>query len=91
LSCVILIPGGLVIADFMKQYPLLASVGAAVLGWTAGEMIAVPLVQFGKLRNSELMYTIIPLVLAITVVTSPSWWPVRTAGGSAHTNPKLGQ
>jgi YjbE family integral membrane protein len=76
LSCVLLLPGGLLIAEMMKRYPSLVMAGAGVLGWTAGLMIVQALMAFfGYAFDGELVQKLIPLLMAVVVVTSPLWWP----------------
>jgi YjbE family integral membrane protein len=77
LSCALLIPGSLLIADLMRRYPLLVTAGAAVLGWTAGTMMAAVLPRFRNSLESEIVQPITALLMAVIVLTSPLWWPDR--------------
>lgn len=77
LSCALLIPGSLLIANLMRRYPLLVTAGAAVLGWTAGTMMAAVFPRFRNSLGSEIMQPVMALLMAVVVVTSPLWWPDR--------------
>jgi predicted tellurium resistance membrane protein TerC len=77
MSCVLLIPGSLVIAELMKRYPLLVRIGAGVLGWTGGTMVAAALPVLGDRFSGPMAQFLVPVLTAATVVSSPSWWPTN--------------
>ena len=91
LSCLLSIPGGLLIAQLTKQYPLLVSVGAAVLGRTAGTLIAGALALFGDGFDGVVVQILLLLLMMTIVVTSPSWWPGTNHGDPVAAKPPLGQ
>jgi YjbE family integral membrane protein len=91
LSCVLLIPGSLLIAELMKRYPLLVTAGAALLGWTAGTMIAPALALFRHGLDGKMAQTLAPLLMTIVIVTSPSWWPGRYHSNPVGAKPSLRQ
>ncbi len=93
LSGALLIPASLVIANLMGRYPVTLSIGAGVVGWTAGSMIAALLPPLGQILQGRILQLFIPAVTTVVVVTSPWWWmrrrgaqpaaaaePIRTSG-----------
>jgi YjbE family integral membrane protein len=81
LSGALLVPASLAIAQLMKRYPLTLTVGAGILGWTAGSMIALAPSRMDKLLHGSINQLVIPAVMAVVVTTSPWWW--RTPGRNA--------
>jgi YjbE family integral membrane protein len=81
LSGVLLVPASLAIARLMQRYPLTLTVGAGILGWTAGSMIALVPLRMDKLLHGQVNQLLIPAVTAVVVTTSPWWW--RTRGRNA--------
>lgn len=75
LSAGLLVPASLLIADLMKRYPLTLTVGAGLLGWTAGSMIAVIPLRLNDLLRVPFNQIFIPAAMTVAVVTSPWWWP----------------
>ncbi len=75
LSGAILVPASLAIANLMKRYPVMLKLGAGILGWTAGSMIAVMFPPLGEKSNGHIAPIIIPAMMTVAVVTSPWWWP----------------
>ncbi|HXR35082.1 MAG TPA: YjbE family putative metal transport protein [Candidatus Binataceae bacterium] len=74
LSGAFLIPASLMIANLMRRYPVTLSIGAAVVGWTAGSMIAAWLPPLGEILQGRILQLFIPAVTTVMVVTSPWWW-----------------
>jgi YjbE family integral membrane protein len=74
LSGALLIPASLVIANLMGRYPVTLSIGAGVVGWTAGSMIAALLPPLGEILQGRTLRLLIPVVITVVVVTSPWWW-----------------
>ena len=77
LSGAILVPASLVIANLMKRYPVTLKLGAGILGWTAGSMIAEIFPPLGEKLNGHIAQIIIPAMMTVAVVTSPWWWRPR--------------
>ncbi len=74
LSGALLIPASLVIANLMRRYPMTLSIGAAIVGWTAGSMIAALMPPLGEILQGRSLQLFIPAVTTVVVVTSPWWW-----------------
>lgn len=91
LSCSLLVPGSLIIAEVMKRYPLVVTAGAALLGWTAGTMITPALMLLGGVNESKTVQILTPYLIAILVVTSTWWWPARNGNNSFDAKPSLPQ
>ena len=77
LSGATLVPASLVVANLMKRYPVTLKLGAGVLGWTAGSMIAVIFPPLGARLNGHAAQIFIPAMMTVTVLTSPWWWRPR--------------
>ncbi len=74
LSAALLVPASLLIANLMKRYPVTLAVGAGILGWTAGSMIAAVLSPLGESLCVRFTQLITSVVMTVVVVTSPLWW-----------------
>lgn len=74
LSAGLLVPASLLIADLMKRFPITLTVGAGLLGWTAGSMIAVIPSRLNDLLHAPFNQIFIPIAMTVAVVTSPFWW-----------------
>ncbi len=93
LSGAVLIPASLVIANLMRRYPLTLTIGAAVVGWTAGSMIAALLPPLGDILQGRILQLFIPAVTTAAVVTCPWWWTrdrVSLSAGPAVRNGNRG-
>ena len=75
LSGALMVPASLLIANLMKKYPITLKVGAGLLGWTAGSMIAVIVPPFSKRFDGQIAQIFIPAMMTVVVVTSSWWWP----------------
>ncbi len=86
LSCVVLIPCSVVVAELMKRFPLLVTAAAAFLGWIAGTMIVTSLGRFTRDLDGKVTHSVLPLVIMLIVVSSPWWWPgqIRRVSEDAH-------
>ncbi len=87
LSCLLLIPGSLLVAELMRRYPLLVTGAAALLGWTAGKMLVPGLALFGSALESEAAQMLTPIIVTIVVVTSPLWWRGRNCAVQVDAKP----
>ncbi len=78
-SCAIVVVGSIFIAGLMRKFHLLIFVGAAVLGWTAGELVTSDpifrstVAAVCAISTQEAVALFVPLVLAVVVVLSPYW------------------
>jgi YjbE family integral membrane protein len=77
LSSAVIIPASLVTAKLMRRYPLTLTVGAGILGWVAGSMLAAVASRLGHLLSGRVIQFLIPAVVTVIVVTSPLWWRSR--------------
>lgn len=74
LSCALLIPGSVLVAELMRRYPLLVTAGGALLGWTAGTMITSAVALFRDGPHGIMAQMLVPALVTTLVVTSPRWW-----------------
>ena len=80
LSCALMIPGSLVVANLMRRYPMLVFVGAGVLGWTAGTLFASDRLVRSALHNvaggsfESTSQLLTPSMFAVLIVISPLWY-----------------
>lgn len=87
LSCVVLIPGSVVVAELMKRFSLLVTAAAAFLGWIAGTMIVTALGRFTHDLDGKVTHSVVPLVIMIIVVSSPLWAPGHIHRVSENVHP----
>lgn len=73
-SGALLIPASLLTANLMRRYPLTLRIGAGLVGWTAGSMIAALLPPLSEILQGRIVQLFIPAVTTVGVVTSPWWW-----------------
>jgi YjbE family integral membrane protein len=74
-SLIISIPlimwGSNVIMRLMERYPIIVTLGAGLLGYTAGEMILADVFVAGQLQNGlQFLHSIIPVVTTIGVIVA---------------------
>lgn len=81
-SGAVLVPANLVIANLMKRFPLMLKLGAAIVGWTAGSMIAAALAPRGQMLRGSTSEFFIPALMTFFVASSPLWWRPRIRGPS---------
>jgi YjbE family integral membrane protein len=77
LSSAVIIPASLVTARLMRRYPITLTVGAGILGWVAGSMLAGVASRLGPLLTGPVTQFLIPVLITVIVVTSPLWWRSR--------------
>lgn len=77
LSSAVIIPASLVTARLMRHYPITLTVGAGILGWVAGSMLAAVASRLGHPLSGPVIQFLIPAVITVIVVTSPLWWRSR--------------
>lgn len=82
ISCAIVIPASIAIADLMRRFPLLVFLGAGVLGWTAGGLVVSDAIcrqaldHLVGIRAQRAALGLAPAFFATLVVVSP-WWHKR--------------
>jgi YjbE family integral membrane protein len=84
LSGGLLVPASLLIANLMRRYPVTLTIGAGILGWTAGSMLAVVLARVDQALYGQINRFFIPAVMTVVVVTSPLWRRPRDQGAQRH-------
>jgi Membrane protein TerC, possibly involved in tellurium resistance len=77
-SIPLVVYGSNLLSGLMKRYPIIIAAGAAILGWTAGEMIIHDLE-----RLVTLPFNWLPVVSALAVVA----WGYLTKRREAAVNP----
>ncbi len=66
----------------MERYPIIITVGAALLGWVAGDMaVSDPLVAQWVNSNASWLHVVAPAVGALVVVAMGKWLAARAAIG----------
>ena len=78
LSIPILMVGAAFIAWLMNKYPWLVFLGAAILGWVAGEMLVKDRIVHGWIAPyGDFLKWFLPAFLALAVVAIGLWWARR--------------
>jgi YjbE family integral membrane protein len=79
-SIVILVTGSLFISELMSRYPILVTVGAGILAWTAGHMIGADImvrqivwVHLGTDLQSGPLRFLLSVLMTAVVITVPNW------------------
>ena len=78
LSIPIIMWGSNIIAGLLNRFPWLLYVGAAVLGYTGGQLIVEDPFVHQLLAGLDVLNMIIPVALAAIVVISGYAWKHRT-------------
>jgi YjbE family integral membrane protein len=75
LSIPIIVFCSALVAKLMNKYPWLVLLGAAILGWVAGEMIVADKLVGGRLAPelTQAAHRAVPLLLAVAVVVVGRW------------------
>jgi YjbE family integral membrane protein len=76
LSSAVIIPASLAIANLMKRYPVMFTIGAAIVGWVSGSMLAT-FSRHHHLLSGRTAQFMIPAVVTAIVITSPLWLRYR--------------
>lgn len=74
LSSAAIVPASLIVADLIKRSPLILTAGAALVGWSAGSMLAAQM-PLGHLPGRQITPLLIPALITLAVLTSPFWYP----------------
>lgn len=78
ISIPLVIFGSTFLMKFMERWPIIVTVGAALLGWVAGEMAATdPLVHDWVETNAAWLHYALPLTGAFAVVSAGTWLAAR--------------
>ena len=80
ISIPICVLGATLLMVLMERFPIIVTLGAAILGWTAGEMgVTDPTVAQWVTENAHLLEWVAPAVGAILVVIVGKWLAGRAA------------
>ena len=78
--------GATMLMRLMERYPLIITLGAAVLGWTAGEMaITDPALARWDLEHISWLHWAVAAAAAVGVVLVGQWLAARAAPSEART------
>lgn len=84
ISIPLVIFGATVIMRLMERFPVIITLGAAILGWVAGEMAATdPVLAEWVNENAVYLHWVAPAAGALLVVVIGKWLAARAA--AAHT------
>ncbi len=74
ISIPLIIYGSTLVLKLMNRYPIIVTVGGAVLGWVAGEMLITdPAINLWVENNAHWLHTLSPGLAALGVVGTGKW------------------
>ena len=79
ISIPLIIYGSTLILKLMTRFPVIITVGAALLGWVAGEMAVTDPAVTGWMSGHHLVHLMAPGVCAVLVVATGKWLTSRAA------------
>jgi YjbE family integral membrane protein len=83
ISIPIVIFGATMLMKLMHRFPVIITIGAALLGWVAGDMAATdPVVKDWVDANAAWLHWAAPAAGALFVVVLGKWLAARSAGGA---------
>lgn len=78
ISIPLVIFGSTLLLRMMERFPVIITIGAALIGWVAGEMIVTdPLVKDWVETNAHWLHTVMPIVGAVIVMAIGKWLASR--------------
>jgi len=78
ISIPLIIYGSKLILGLMGRFPIIITLGAALLGWVAGEMLVDDSSVSGWINtNAHFMHLAIPMLCTIGVVVAGKWMGAR--------------
>jgi YjbE family integral membrane protein len=81
ISIPLIIFGSTLILKLMNRFPIIITLGAALLGWVAGEMaLSDPSIK-AYVENNHLLHTLAPAAGAVIVVVVGKWLASRAPAG----------
>jgi YjbE family integral membrane protein len=81
ISIPLIIFGSTLILKLMNRFPIIITLGAALLGWVAGEMaLSDPSIK-AYVENNHLLHTLAPAAGAVIVVVVGKWLARRAPSG----------
>ena len=82
ISIPLIIFGSTIILKLMTRFPIIITLGAALLGWVAGEMALTDPAVKGYIEHMEWLHKVAPALGAVIVVALGKWLASR--GGEEH-------
>jgi YjbE family integral membrane protein len=73
LSSAVIVPASLAVARLMRRFPVTLIVGAGIVGWVAGAILAEAAAPLDQLLPGRATRLFIPAATTLMVVTSPIW------------------
>jgi YjbE family integral membrane protein len=83
ISIPLIIFGSTIILKLMNRFPVIITIGAALLGWVAGEMVLTDPAIHGFIERHHYLHNIVPAAGAVIVVVVGKWLARRSAGHAA--------
>jgi predicted tellurium resistance membrane protein TerC len=85
ISIPLIIYGSQLILKVMNRFPVIVTLGAALLGWVAGEMLVsdASIVHWIE-ANGHVLETAVPAVCAVLVVIAGKWMNARAQGAASN-------
>ena len=82
ISIPLVIFGSTMLLKLMQRWPIIITIGAALLGWVAGEMaVTDPLVNEWVEANAKYLHWVAPVAGAVLVVALGKWLAAREMSG----------
>jgi YjbE family integral membrane protein len=78
ISIPLIIFGSTLILKLMTRWPVVVTVGAALLGWVAGEMALSDPSIAGWTTDQHLLHSVLPVACAVAVVSLGKWLASRS-------------
>jgi YjbE family integral membrane protein len=79
ISIPLIIFGSTIILKLMNRFPIIITLGAALLGWVAGEMAVTDPAIHNFVEANHYLHTVLPVAGAIIVVVVGKWLASRAA------------
>jgi len=84
ISIPLIIFGSTIILKLMNRFPIIITIGAALLGWVAGEMAVTDPAIHGFVEQHHYLHTVLPIAGAILVVALGKYLASRAGGDEEH-------
>ena len=85
-SIPLIIYGSTLILKLMNRFPIIITIGAALLGWVAGEMAFSDPVLTTWAEGHHSLHLIPPILCAMLVVAAGKWMQSRNESSLNHTS-----
>jgi YjbE family integral membrane protein len=84
ISIPLIIFGSTLILKLMTRFPIIITLGAALLGWVAGEMALTDPATAAFFERHHYLHTVVPILGAVLVVAVGKWLTMRSRAASAE-------